>query len=55
MSKTCRVLFIFVNINIATASKGFDRHALGHISRHGLPTAMQHQVETGKVFRGLSN
>ena len=25
------------------------------VSKHGLTTAMQHLVETGKVLRGLSN
>ena len=41
---------------VAIANEGFVRYVLSHhISKHGLTTAMQHLVEAGKVFRGVSN
>jgi len=43
-------------IKLAITSKGSARYALSrHVSRHGLTTAMQHLVVTGKVLRGLSD
>lgn len=57
---SCKVLlnknFYKIIYDIVITSKGYARYALSrHISRHGLTTAMQHLVETGKVFRGSSN
>jgi len=40
----------------AITNKGYVRYAFyRHASRHGLTTAMQHLVVTGKVLRGLSD
>lgn len=57
---SCKVLIIknfnINNYDLVITGKGYARYALSrHISRHGLTTAMQHLVETGKVFRGSSN
>ena len=41
---------------VAITNEGYVRYVLSHhISKHGLTTAMQHLVEAGKVFRGVSN